>query len=299
MSAAEARARPAWLRRTAWRWLIARRGLQLGLLLLFVGTARWGWELGGVKLLTGNLSASTLLDAVPLADPFAVVQQLVARQPLESTVLVGAGLALLAYALLFGRAWCSWVCPLNMVTDLASSIRQRLGLNDALRLNRSVRDFALALSLVLSAITGVAAFEWVGPFGMLHRELILGIGFGWAAVLGVFLFDALALRQGWCGHLCPLGAFHALVSARTAQLTIAFDASTCTECGECVKVCPEPQVLNLKKAAEAAMVASGECTNCAQCLGVCPERTLSFDLRARILCRRNRNLLAPLGGRTT
>ncbi|MCK4674447.1 MAG: 4Fe-4S dicluster domain-containing protein, partial [Gammaproteobacteria bacterium] len=54
---------------------------------------------------------------------------------------------------------------------------------------------------------------------------------------------------------------------------------TCTHCGECVRVCPEPKVLNFKKAAEAGMVASGDCTNCGRCITVCPEDTLKFGLR--------------------
>jgi ferredoxin-type protein NapH len=41
-------------------------------------------------------------------------------------------------------------------------------------------------------------------------------------------------------------------------------------------------VLNLKKAAEAGMIASGECTNCGRCIPVCPEETLHFDLRGLI-----------------
>jgi ferredoxin-type protein NapH len=113
---------------------------------------------------------------------------------------------------------------------------------------------------------------------MLHRELIYGIGLGWTAVLGVFLFDLFILRNGWCGHLCPLGAFYALVG-KLALIRVRFDTPTCTHCGECAKICPEPQVLNLKEAAAAGMIASGECTNCGRCITVCPEGTLQFDLR--------------------
>ena len=52
---------------------------------------------------------------------------------------------------------------------------------------RLEREYGLAL--LLSALTGVAAFEWISPISMLHRELIFGIGLGLTAVLGVFLFD--------------------------------------------------------------------------------------------------------------
>lgn len=269
-----------------WRYLILRRISQAGILLLFLGTAHWGWSVAGRPLLAGNLSASTLLGAVPLADPFAVLQILATGQGLAAPALIGAGVLLLAYALLAGRVFCAWVCPLNPVTDLAAWLRSRLGIDDALRLPRWLRYVVLALALALSALAGVAAFEWVSPIAIAHRELIYGIGLGMTAVLGVFLLDLLVLRHGWCGHLCPLGAFWALWG-RIGQLRVRFDAPTCTHCGECARVCPEPQVLNLRAATRRGFVASGECTDCGRCIPVCPEGTLSFDLRP-LIARHNR-----------
>ncbi len=261
-----------------WHLLLLRRVVQLGILLLFLGTVRWGWEVAGRPVLTGNLSSSELFGLIPLADPFATLQILLTGQLPLQEVLLGAAIILTAYTLLGGRTWCSWACPVNMVTDLSAWLRRRLGISDLFRINRRTRYTVLALALVLSVLTGVAAFEWVSPISMLHRELIYGIGLGWTAVFGVFLFDLFVLRHGWCGHLCPLGAFYALVG-KLALLRIRFDTPTCTHCGECASYCPEPQVLNLKEAAAAGMIASGECTNCGRCITVCPEGTLQFDLR--------------------
>jgi len=264
-----------------WRYLLMRRGLQLGILLLFLGTVRAGWEIAGRPVLSGNLSSSELFGLVPMADPFAVLQiMLTGNLPLRE-VLLGAALILAVYGLLGARTWCAWVCPVNMVTDLAAWLRRRLGITDMFHLSRNIRYIVLVLTLILSVFTGVAAFEWISPIGMLHRELIFGIGLGWTAVLGVFLFDLFVLRNGWCGHLCPLGAFYAVVG-RLAQVRVRFDTPTCTHCGECARVCPEPQVLNLRDAATHGMIASGECSNCGRCITVCPEDTLHFDLRHHI-----------------
>lgn len=265
----------------SWRYLMLRRVTQLGVLAMFFGTARYGWEVAGRPLLSGNLSASEFLGVIPMADPLAVLQQLLTLHVLEQEVLIGAAIVLGFYALVGGRTFCGWVCPVNLVTDAAAWLRCRLRVPDFFNICRSTRYWSLALALALSALSGVAAFEWVSPISMLHRELIFGIGLGLTAIAGIFLLDLLVVRHGWCGHLCPLGAFYA-VAGRVALLRVRFDTTTCTRCAECARVCPEPQVLNFKRAEENGMVLSGECSNCARCIPICPEGSLSFDLKPLI-----------------
>ncbi len=190
-----------------WRYLILRRLSQFSILALFFGTARYGWEAAGQPVLSGNLSASELLGLIPMADPFAVLQQLLTRHLLQTEVLIGAGIVLGVYLLIGGRTFCAWVCPVNPITDFAGWLRNKLPMPDMFWIPRQLRYWVLALALILSAITGVAAFEWVSPISMLHRELIYGAGLGLTAIIGIFLFDLLVEKHGWCGHLCPLGAF--------------------------------------------------------------------------------------------
>ena len=264
-----------------WRYLILRRVTQLGILAMFFGTARYGWEVAGRPLLSGNLSASEFLGIIPMADPFAVLQQLLTLHVLDKEVLIGAAIVLGFYALIAGRTFCAWVCPVNLVTDAAGWLSAKLRVPDFCSLSRNVRYWFLALALLLSALTGIAAFEWVSPISMLHREIVFGIGLGLTAIAGIFLLDLLVVKHGWCGHLCPLGAFYSLVG-RIAQLRVRFDDNSCTRCAECVRVCPEPKVLDFKLAAENGLVVSGECTNCARCIPICPENSLSFDFRPLI-----------------
>ncbi len=266
----------------SWRYIVLRRLTQFGILLLFFGTAHWGWELSkDVPLLNGNLSASKFIGIVPMTDPFAALQIFLAGHMLRTESIVGAAIVLGFYALLGGRVFCAWVCPVNAVTDLAGWLRQRLPVPTLFGLNRNIRYFVLAATLILSVIAGVAAFEWISPIGMMQRGIIFGMGLGFLSLIAIFLFDLLILKNGWCGHLCPLGAFWSLVGT-TAQIRVRFDKDTCTHCGECARVCPEPQVLNLKKLEQVGWVASGECSNCGRCTALCPEGSLGFDLRPLI-----------------
>ena len=272
--------RSGWSKVWSWRYLVLRRASQATAIALLYGSLHWGWTLGGAPVVRGNLSASQVLGTLPLADPFAVLQIVAAGQIPGGDVVIGALVVAGFYAVVGGRSFCSWVCPVNVVTDLAGYLRRSLGVRSLLSLSRQVRYWALGLSLVVSAGTSVAAFEWVSPIGTLQRGLLFGLGTGWLAIGALFLFDLAVTRHGWCGHLCPLGAFYAVLG-RVAQIRIAFDRDSCTSCGECATSCPEPQVLDLTRAAEAGMIASGACTNCGRCVPVCPERSLRFALRAR------------------
>lgn len=273
------RARSASARLWSWRYVVLRRLAQFGILLMFFGTAHWGWKVAkDAPLLSGNLSASEFVALVPMADPFAALQIFLAGHLLRSEVWIGAAIVFTFYLLVGGRVYCAWVCPVNWITDLAGWLRQRLPVTTLFALSRQTRYFVLAAALLLSVITGVAAFEWVSPIGMMHREIIFGLGLGFLALTAIFLFDLLILKNGWCGHLCPLGAFWSLVG-RAAPLRVRFDPQSCTHCGECARVCPEPQVLNLKQLTERGWVTAGECSNCGRCTALCPENSLGFDLR--------------------
>jgi ferredoxin-type protein NapH len=220
-------------------------------------------------VLTGNLSASRVLRTVPLADPYAVLQILATGQALASTVLLGAAIVLGFWFVAGGRGFCAWVCPVNPVTDLAAWLQPRLGMRRGLRVDRSVRYWIMLLALPVSAISGVAAFEWSSPIAMTHRELIYGPGPGLLAVAGIFVLDLFVLRPGWCGSLCPLGAFYSLVG-HWSLLRVRFDPARCDHCGDCIRVCPEPQVIRYDEMEQRGFIDHGNCLNCARCLEVCP-----------------------------
>ncbi len=257
------------------RFLIARRIVQISILLLYIGGNLYGW-----KILQGNLSSSKLFDVIPLADPYATLQLFATGALLATDVIIGALIVLFFYMFIGGRAFCSWVCPINMVTDLANWIRVKTGIHKEewqLRLSRKVRYWVLGLSLVVSFIVAAPAFELISPISMLHRGLIFGMGFGWVAVLGVFLFDLFVTKNGWCGHVCPLGGFFSLVTKPSA-VRVKHDADKCTLCMNCKNVCPEKQVLWMV-GKESVFVSSGECINCGRCIEVCNDDALNFGFR--------------------
>ena len=179
--------------------------------------------------------------------------------------------------------FCSWVCPINIVTDAANWLRRKLGISHIQKrvyMSRNIRFWVLGLSLVLSLLMGLTAFELVSPISILHRGLIFGMGFGFAVVLIIFFFDLLVHENGWCGYVCPLGGFYSLIG-KFSLIRVRHNVDNCTECMKCKDVCPEKEVLFMvTKFSET--VKMGACTNCARCIDVCDDNALNFSIRSYI-----------------
>ena len=262
------------------KWLLARRFSQLSILALFL-VGPW-FDIWPVK---GNLSSSRILDVLPLTDPYVLIQSVFAGHGPESIAVTGALIVLVFYLLAGGRVYCSWVCPVNMVTDAAHWLRERTGISGASHLSRSTRYWLLAATFILASITGSIAWETVNPVSMLHRGLIFGMGIAWLVIAAVFLLDFLVSRRGWCGHLCPVGAFYSLLGFHSLVRVRADARARCDDCMDCFMVCPEQQVIRpALKGADAGIgpvINSLNCTNCGRCIDVCSKEVFHFGSRFR------------------
>ena len=260
------------------QWLLARRASQFAVLALFLAGPWLGYW-----IVKGNLNYSFTLGVLPLADPYVLLQSLVAGHRPERNVLIGAAIILIAYFLVGGRAYCAWVCPVNVVTDAAHWLRARRGVRGGARLSHATRYWILAMTLALASITGTIAWELVNPVSMLHRGIVFGIGAGWIVVAAVFLLDLFVAERAWCGHLCPVGAFYSVVGKFSPLRVSAVRRAQCNDCADCYAVCPEPLVIKpaLKGADHGIgpLILSPHCTNCGRCIDVCSKDVFAFATR--------------------
>ncbi|HHO48230.1 MAG TPA: quinol dehydrogenase ferredoxin subunit NapH [Desulfobacteraceae bacterium] len=259
------------------KWLALRRLSQLAILQLFLLG-----PFAGVWIVRGSFSASMTLDFLPLTDPLTALQSLLAGHALGATALIGALIVAVFYLLVGGRAYCSWACPVNLVTDAAAWLGRRLDLKKSIGFNNTIRYWLLGFILLLAPLTGAVVWEWVNPVTILQRGLLFGIGLGWAVVAAIFLFDLLVVRRGWCGHLCPVGAFYSLPGFLSLLRVRAARRDQCTDCMDCYSVCPEPQVIRpaLNGGDKGSpVILSGNCTNCGRCIDVCPQDVFQFSQR--------------------
>lgn len=197
----------------------------------------------------------------------------------ELSLLIGAALVILFYALAGGRVFCSWVCPVNLVTDSASWLRRKLNLPRTSELPRNLRYYLLALVLLLPLLTGNLIWEWINPVPLVYRAVLFGSLSGLWILAAIFLLDLFIAERAWCGHLCPTGALFGLIGKWSPIKIVASKASACDNCMDCFAVCPERQVLKPALKGQNPVITSPDCTQCGRCIDVCAKRVFRYQTR--------------------
>ncbi len=212
---------------------------------------------------------------------------------------------LLGLTLLFGRVYCSWLCPLGMLQDIANRIarpRPQAPKGRFLRWapNHPRLRFAFALAgfaLLLAGSVGLLA--WLDPYSIAARGMaaIAAPAFyaaaglcgteppapDWAryapwamalAAFGLALPLGLAVWRGrlYCNTICPVGAVLGLL-ARLAPCAPHIDRTACGRCGACLRGC-KAQAIDLR----AQQVDATRCVSCYNCVTNCTKGAISLRL---------------------
>lgn len=215
-------------------------------------------------------------------------------------------LVLCLSALLLGRAFCAWFCPLGLVGEWLHGLRSRWIVGewtpprwlDAVLRSQKFLVLAFLLFIVLIAVPSAAlpgyftspyhqaADMKMGAF-FFNLTLISGLCLGWVLLLTA------TFRQGFCRYLCPYGAWLSLLGLLT-PLRIRRDPARCLrsaghDCDKCSRACPSRiQVHQL------IAVRSLECTSCMSCITACPKRADALHLGSKARRLEPRQLLGLL-----
>ncbi|WP_368168960.1 4Fe-4S binding protein [Aeromonas sp. R4-3] len=193
-------------------------------------------------------------------------------------------------ALLLGRAFCAWFCPLGLVGEWLYRLRSRLlpgewtpplWLDGLLRAQKFlVLGFLLFIVLIAvpgAALPGYLASPYHQAADMKMGAFFFNLNLLSGACLGWVLLLTAAFRQGFCRYLCPYGAWLALLGLLT-PLRIRRDPARCLrsaghDCDRCSRACPSRiQVHRL------IAVRSLECSGCLSCVAACPKRADALHL---------------------
>ena len=222
---------------------------------------------------------------------------------------VGVIVLLSALTLVFGRVYCSVICPLGVMQDIISWISGRRR-KKKFRFSWSPAKswlrygvlalFILALAAGAGSVVALLApyssygriasnlfapvYRWGNNLLAYFAERVDSYAFYetsvWLKSLPTFIIAALtfiiiailAWRNGrtYCNTICPVGTVLGFLS-RFSLLRITVDPDKCTSCGLCSRQC-KASCLNGKE----HTVDYSRCVSCMDCIGVCRHGAISY-----------------------
>ena len=219
---------------------------------------------------------------------------------------VGVVVALVALTLIFGRIYCSVICPLGVLQDVLARFHRKKNKYSYSKEVRWLR-YPVLVVFVVALVAGVGTFfQLLAPYSsygriatmifqpvwMLCNNALAAIAERadsyafysvdvWMRSLPVFVIAlvtlvvlvVLAWRGGrtYCNTICPVGTILSFF-ARFSWLKVRFDAEKCKNCSMCSKNC---------KAAcidyQAHTVDYSRCVVCGNCIDKCKFGALRYS----------------------
>ncbi len=268
----------------AWRWISIITINLLFFLSFFID----------FQVLEGTLNGSRLL-GFHMIDPFTALEIFAAEHQIHTNVIIGSATLIIFYFLAGGKAYCSWVCPYGLLSEIGERIHQKLVRKKIIKErkhNPNVRFLFWALFLVAAAVDGYLVFEVLNPIGIVSRAITYGWSLALSWVVVILLIEIFYSRRAWCKYVCPVGTTYNMLG--WVSLTkVQWDMDKCDHCGACLNACFEEHVLEFikpkhdkeraKKDITKQVVVNGDCTLCGRCFDVCHTDAYNYEFRLKDL----------------
>lgn len=246
-----------------------------------------------IQALEGTLNGSRFL-GFHLIDVFTTMQLFLAAHELPLNMIIGTVTILIVYILVGGRAYCSWVCPYGLLSEVGEKWHNTLVNKKIIKerkFDHRVRHIFWAIFLALAFFSGFLVFETFNVVGILSRMIAYGWSLALLWVAAVFAIEVFYSRRAWCTYVCPIGTTYGYIG-KISALRIEWN-NNCDHCMVCHDVCFENQVLEITKAKydaqreekgiTRAYITGADCTLCGRCVDVCHADALTFDFRLKDL----------------
>ena len=225
----------------------------------------------------------------------------------------GVVAALVILTLLFGRVYCSVICPLGVMQDIISWIHGKTKKKNRFRFSYSPAKNILRYAVLVLFIAGLALgahsiaiiiapysaygriagnllaplYQWANNFFAWIAERADSYAFYstevWLRSLPTFIIAAvtfviifiLAWRNGrtWCNTICPVGTVLGFLS-RFSFFAPAIDTDKCRNCGLCGKQC-KAACINMKE----HEIDLSRCVACMDCIDACKDGAIHYVRR--------------------
>jgi len=215
---------------------------------------------------------------IDLSDPLAAAELIATTKTFYLPFMASIIIPVLG-TLLLGRIFCSWICPAQLLFEMANKFRAVLRFAEIPPANVSFslknKYIVLAVGLIVAVIVAQPLFALFYPPVVLSRLMhawIFGTAFTGMLILMLVLItiELFVSPRWWCRTMCPGGALYALIGW-PRLLRVKLHEPRCTQCGKCKAVC-DP---GINPVSDSYGI---ECTNCGECIKECPEKALYFSI---------------------
>lgn len=272
-------------------WLSYRRGVQIAFALLNVllGIQFYRFVVAAQTTTSGPLPTRPpgVEGWLPISGMLGLVDWI--HQGAINTIHPAATILFLTFltlSIVFRKAFCSWLCPVGLISEMLAKVGEKLfGRNFLLPrvVDRALMSLKyVLLSFFLSAffimgMAGITAFI-ASPYNQVVDVkmllFFLNMGTFGLLVFSVLIVGSIFVQGFWCRYLCPYGALLGLFSW-LSPMKVRRNPASCIDCAKCDKVCPACLPIMIKN-----QIISVECTGCMECVEVCPVKdTLHFGSR--------------------
>ena len=195
--------------------------------------------------------------------------------PLVQRVIVDFSILALSFlvgiiilTVLFGRIYCSTICPLGIIQEFISILFFDKKRKNKYIPNYPIKYFILAISLGI-LLGGSAIFiRYIEPYTYFGSAFTFSI-FGIIALLGIIILTFFKNRF-FCTNLCPAGTMLGLIS-KFSRNKIYIEKDKCISCGNCEKKCPAGCIDSKNKT-----VNNETCIKCLKCIEICPKGVIKY-----------------------
>ncbi len=173
-------------------------------------------------------------------------------------------LGIAVFTFLFGRFYCSILCPFGILQDVIGCWRQ----------SSVVPNFRKTRYAIAGAVLGLLFCGWSGGFLLLDPYSNFGrifASFTVGGLIPLFVIATLAIwkKRIYCTAICPVGTLLGLF-AKYGVFKLAI-IDKCVKCGKCGKVCPTGCI-----DPATGTIDNERCIRCMNCVAVCPLGCIGF-----------------------